>query len=155
VGFPGTGKTTYFQQHLAAECAHISSDRIIEEMATQAGKTYSEAWADCIGNAATRSKMDFVGALNRRQSIAYDQTNLSAKKRKEILSALPEEYERVCIYFRVIDQNVLRERLDARAAIGKKISEKVISDMQKRFVEPHIVEGFHRLEVIDSCVPGA
>lgn len=154
VGFPGTGKTTYFQQQLAAECAHISSDRIIEEWAAEAGKTYSEVWADCIGRAATRSKMDFITALNKRQSIAYDQTNLSDKKRKEILAALPEEYRKVCVYFRVVDQNVLRERLDARAANGKRISEKVISDMQKRFIAPHPIEGFDEVIVLDSCISG-
>lgn len=141
IGLPGSGKSTYtnalIAKHPEKDYVVLSTDNMIEEKAKAKGKTYSEIFPDINMNFLTKEmKSQFREALSEGRNIILDRTNMSAKKRKEFLDAIPEGYEKIAVVFSIPD-NVLRERLDNRAAAtGKKIPPMVITTMARSYVAP-------------------
>lgn len=148
VGIPGSGKSTWMGKFIASSAAPftvISSDAIIEAKAAAEGLNYSQGFDKFIGAATGACKQNFRTALNNRENIIYDQTNISAKKRRGILSQLPQEYRKVAVVFDVPDA-VLKQRLqDREKATGKHIPEFVLKDMFSRWEQPSKLEGFDEI----------
>lgn len=154
IGLPGSGKSTWTDAMLAKEPGKnfvvLSTDNMIEEKAKAAGKTYSEIFPDINVNALTKEmKAQFRKALSEGRNIILDRTNMSAKKRKEFLDAIPEGYRKIAVVFSIPD-TLLQERLDHRAATtGKTIPPMVIKTMARSYVAPTSAE-FDRVITIKS-----
>jgi predicted kinase len=135
VGAPCSGKSTWIKKFLASEKENfvvISSDNIIEDLSAKDGLNYSQGWEKYIGIATTMMNAEFRNAVNNNKNIIYDQTNMSSKKRKLIISGL-DHYEKIAVLFQC-DTRTLFARNNKRAQTdGKFIPEKVILNMLKNY----------------------
>ena len=151
VGLPGSGKSTWRDAMLAKsdrEYVIISSDDEIEALAAEAGTTYSAGFKQFIGKATAISKQKFREAVNKGRNILWDQTNLNPKKRKSILSQVPEEYTKTAVVFN-ITAHELQQRLDKREKeTGKFIPPNVMKDMARSYRPPTKEEGFDTVSFV-------
>ena len=150
-GVPGAGKSFARESIITTmtDCRVISTDDYIEKVAADLGKTYSEVFADTIDAAQGAMNVMLTFAIGERLNIIHDQTNLTPKKRKSLLSRVPsKDYSRIAIYCE-IDEDSQKSRLERR--VGKFIPPSVLSDMQRNYVRPTLDEGFDA--VINSSSP--
>jgi predicted kinase len=150
VGPPASGKSTWRAQHLtgsAREPFIFSSDDAIHAIAASQGKTYDEVFRDVSFKDIERDlKAGFQSAVQRKQDIIIDRTNMSAKSRRKFLSSIPKDYTKVAVVFEV-PREVLDARLAARKAeTGMSVPKDVVDEMIQRYAEPTIAEGFDRIE---------
>lgn len=144
VGPPASGKSTFINS-LIHEHVVISTDNIVEEIAKEQGKTYSDVWKSCVKQATKTMYVRLEDAIKARKHVVWDQTNLSVKKRKEILEYFPSDYETECVYFDVPTDELIR-RLKKRAAeTGKDIPVGIVINMIKTYEKPDKSEGFHKV----------
>jgi len=148
VGLPGSGKSTFCKKNLGGYTI-VSTDDIIEEAAQKAGKTYNEVFKDVIGDADKLARATFRQAIAEQvPRIAWDQTNVSAKKRMGILAQIPPDYHKIAVHFDV-SLDILKERLVAREQqTGKRIALAIVEDMMARFEAPTIAEGFNEILLV-------
>jgi predicted kinase len=152
VGLPGSGKSTWishFVSKSSEEWVVLSTDDIIDKMAQDANKTYSEIFKDVDFRAVQRQfDAKLRQAINNRANIIWDQTNTSSKARKKKLSSIPDYYETAAVVFEVPD-DVLKQRLAKRSQeTGKHIPDKVVSDMFANYEPPSKSEGFKTIHYI-------
>ena len=154
VGVPGSGKSTVIKQLIAELTEPVfiaSTDDLLEAEASCLGLTYSEAFHK-VNQKMLKSKMeDGVNlAVLKRQTIIHDQTNMSRKSRAGKLKDVPACYFKVCMNF-TVDDRVLQERLDARAAAtGKVIPPFVLKNMFNSYNPPTQEEGFELIIEVDN-----
>ena len=148
VGAPASGKSTYIKNAGLNDYVIISTDAIIEEAADREGKTYSEIFQDTIKVATTLANIKFDNAIADKKNIVFDQTNMSAKKRKGILSRIPKFYTCKVVVFNIPLEVVERRAAERCAQTGKCIPAHVIADMYKRFEMPTLQEGFDDIEIV-------
>lgn len=156
VGLPASGKSTARQTSAAtgasAKSYHYSTDDKIEVMAARQGVTYSEAFESAIKEATAKSNLELAEAIENRQGVIWDQTNLNARKRRKILNQFPSEvYRRECICIlppmNHVQESELQRRLHTRP--GKSIPNTVIQSMRASFQLPTVEEGFDRVMFFD------
>lgn len=135
IGPPGAGKSTW-RAAFSEPAVVISSDDKIDEYAKQHGLTYSEAWSKVDMKEIDRQwKAEFAGAVERRENIVVDRTNMSRKSRSRFLN-LPSEYRTVAVDFK-ISRDVLDARLEKRAQeTGKHISKVIVDSMLRNYEAP-------------------
>jgi predicted kinase len=144
IGLPGVGKSTVIKRDYPNHTI-VSSDDIIEKYAAEEGKTYDQVFQKYIGQASGEMKSVFRRAVQNNENIVWDQTNLSKKKRRGILSQVPRHYRKVAVVFDVSDK-VRYERMAQRE--GKSIPAHVIQSMEKAYQAPTKDEGFDEIRVI-------
>lgn len=146
VGLPGSGKSTWVSKKILEEnLVIVSTDDIIENIAKEKNLTYSDVWESSIKHATKLSEKIFLNALYDGKSIVWDQTNMTAKKRKTILSKIQRDYKKVCVVFEA-PLDVIKERLVKREKeTGKRIPEFVLINMLKSYEEPNLSEGFDKI----------
>lgn len=141
VGLPGSGKSTYTK--IAVECdpttVIVSTDGIIENFAAHHGKTYDEVWEEAIKPATKLAQSKMELGFKARSTVIIDQTNLGMKKRKKLLSQVPEGYTKIACYFE-IDEELRQQRLKARP--GKTIPAHIDAQMAASYLRPETHEGF-------------
>lgn len=150
VGLPGSGKSTWVRSLMrnGGDYTVISSDDEIEAYARSKGLTYSDVFNDYVKTATSIMNAKFKEAVANSANIIWDQTNMSAKKRKTILQQLPKKYKKVAVVFRV-DRAELQARLDKRAREeGKFIPQHVVDRMERSFEMPTKAEGFDEIIII-------
>lgn len=149
VGLPGSGKSTWIRNKEDAEnFVIVSSDDEIDAYAKSVGKTYSEVFDSQIKSATKMMNAKFDDAIAQHKNIIWDQTNMTSKKRKAILSRVPNVYKKVAVVFQV-DDNELADRLKYRAEKeGKYIPQHVLNSMRVSFEMPSRSEGFHHIETV-------
>jgi len=146
-GMPGSGKSTFYRSLGQSRFEYLSTDDFIEGAAAWAGKTYDEMFADNIDGATVAVNANFRNVVACRGNFIWDQTNLTAKKRRKILSQLPKEYYKICVLVQT-DEQSRTERLAAR--VGKTVPAHILKSMQDSFVMPTEEEGFDMIKVINT-----
>ncbi len=148
-GLPGSGKST-FRENFRSDGVHLSTDDLVEEVARWEGTTYDQVWEREIKRVTEVVNNNFRIALKHRDSIVWDQTNLTAKKRKKILSQVPKEYYKVAIFVQV-HEDIRQERLKNRP--GKVIPAHVDQSMRDSLVVPTTDEGFDEVLILTMGPP--
>lgn len=149
IGLPGSGKSTWVEKLLASNSGNdfvvVSSDDILENIAKEKNLTYSDVYKEYIGIATSKMKENFRNALINKKNIVWDQTNMSKKKRKGILSELGNDYYKIAVDFS-INPSILKKRLKDRAEkTGKHIPWSVIESMGSNYNPPSKEEGFDEI----------
>ena len=154
VGLPGSGKST-FVKNIFGDSPHgvfvYSTDAYIEAEAASEGKTYNECFKDLIKNATSVMDNFLKFALEKGERVVWDQTNMTPKKRKNILSKFPKSYRKICYCIQppktIGEWFELNYRLGSRE--GKNIPETVINSMALSYSEPELNEGFDYILIVD------
>ena len=150
VGLPGSGKSTSIPEDFGGFI--YSTDNVLEELAAKTGETYNQVFKDNISYATKLMDDLLANYILMGADVLWDQTNMSAKKRRGILSRFPKTYRKVCIC-RVPPQDEdewaeLNQRIVQRARInGKFIPPEVVERMADSYVEPTLEEGFDEVRI--------
>jgi predicted kinase len=153
VGLPATGKSTLviFQELLYEKINQplfvYSTDAILERIADQLGKTYDDVFKKHIKSATAEADIDLAYAVEERQDIIWDQTNLGVGKRRKIINRMRQAGYQVrcdCIVPPeagwLDDQKTWARRLANRP--GKTIPQNILTNMIESFTVPSVEEGF-------------
>ena len=143
VGLPYSGNPTWIRKNLSG-WPIVSSDMFIENMAAFKGKTYSEVFADTIDRATAAMNEIRKLMINKRRSFVHDQTNLTAKKRKNLIRDL-DGYHVIAVCFD-IPEDLHRERIASRP--DKHVPDHVMESMRRNFEIPTLDEGFDEIIMV-------
>lgn len=148
-GLPGSGKSTWLSS-FEGDYTVLSTDDIVEQMAHEQGKTYSQIWQSSIKEATSKMYTQFKEAIDNGRNIVWDQTNTTSKKRRDVLKKMPSEYTCVAVIFNP-SMDEIRKRIKKRAdEVGKIIPEFVLLNMKKSFEMPTEAEGFHHIVEVNG-----
>lgn len=163
-GLPACGKST-FRNNLLAERARVaqnavpawtawSSDDVIERIAKQYGRTYTETFEGSI----KKAEVEYFNQIRQAvsfgdQVILADRTHMSVQARRRILDVVKNidpSYEFWALTFecRTVEWD---KRLKNRP--DKVIPEIVLKRMMNAYVPPSEKEGFKRIENINTSEP--
>jgi len=143
VGLPYSGKSTWIRENLSGWPV-VSSDMFIENMAEFKGKTYSEVFADTIDSAISAMNASRKYLIGERRTFVHDQTNLTAKKRKNLIRDL-DGYNIIAVCFD-IPEELHRKRIASRP--DKHVPDHVMESMRKSFEIPTLDEGFDEIIMV-------
>jgi hypothetical protein len=142
VGMPASGKSTWIRSNNYS-CV-LSTDNVIEEVASQFGFTYNEVFKDLINFAEKVMWLDACDAIQEYRTVYVDRTNLTAKSRKRFIDFFKQDgYTVEAIVFPMPDETEWRRRLDSRQ--GKTIPENVLNGMRNSYEMPLPSEGFDKI----------
>jgi predicted kinase len=146
VGAPCSGKSTWTKKLLATDSSFvvISTDDLLDEYAEAEGLTYGEAWNKYFGRANSAAKQKFASAVTNKSNMVYDQTNMSAKKRRGILSNVPDHFK-VAVVFDVDTKELFRRNKERAEKTGKNIPEHIIKKMLGDYHPVTKEEGFNKI----------
>lgn len=156
VGLPACGKSTYLNflddPNFSETVFVYSTDRVVEQVAKEKGKTYSQVFERTIKSATQRMEDMLPVAINMGVDIYWDQTNLTIKKRNRVITLMKaSNYSVHCVAFLPPSNNKDREiwktRLSNRE--GKDIPEYIINNMESTYVLPTLLEGYNSLTFLD------
>ena len=142
IGVPASGKSTWARKRFKEDESNvwISSDSI------RAKANYE------ISNQKVFEEMfeESVDLLNRGFNVIYDATNLSMKRRKNLISRIISRLENVVVWFRcevfVQPREVLLER-NAQREGKDRVPEEVIDRMISEFQFPQYFEGWDFINI--------
>jgi predicted ABC-type ATPase len=148
-GIPASGKSTMREKmnDMNTDAFVYSTDSYVDEIAKQRGVTYSDLWADMIGD-ATKQMDEWLGvAIQDGRDVIWDQTNIGVGKRKKIINRMKQAGYRVEAHAVRLPEpghidawKELAFRLKNRP--GKSIPENVMKNMTDNYVLPETDEGF-------------
>lgn len=152
VGLPGSGKSTFLKNNEGVVDAFIySTDNFIEDIASERGLTYDEVFQETIDEAVREMNLLLKFAYKEKRDIYWDQTNMSAKKRRGIFSNTPKEYKKFCVCIQPPQNDSewfeLYRRLGERP--GKTIHVSVLNSMKNSYQEPSLDEGSNDIKIYD------
>jgi predicted kinase len=144
VGVPGSGKSTWLFKNMSIEKRLVSTDNIIESLATGYGFTYNDIFKETIRFADMVMIKWMIEAAEAGYDLYVDRTNMSIKARKQFIDKLkPYGYEFECVVFPTPDPEEWKRRLDSRP--GKTIPQDAIDRMVASYEEPTSSEGFSKI----------
>jgi len=148
VGLPGSGKSTYALDYFPYH-VYVSSDTIIEGVASAMNKSYTEIFNDVIDAANLMAQAELSLASFAGENIVIDRTNLTKKSRAKNLSLLKYSvpYKTTAIVMDV-PLELLKLRLTKRNESGKIIPDEVMETFVSSFEMPTLDEGFDEIKVI-------
>ena len=126
-----------------------STDTAVERMCAEAGMTYDEGFKTFIRDAEKECKEGLRNAMDQHRDIVWDQTNLSAKKRKSIITRFdqhPNNYSKFLVnFFHTKEEHVpiLAKRLASRP--GKTIPKEIVAAMVESYEKPTYDEGWEHI----------
>ncbi len=159
IGLPGSGKSTWTKNFLAKTedpFVIVSSDDIIEEEIAkhnaglaphEVALTYSTGFEKFVGYATGEMKRRAKAAKAAGDNVIWDQTNMSAKSRKDKVG-LFDGYERHAVVFSLTDEELNRRLKLRESQTGKSIPGFVIKSMAKSYQAPTKAEGFDGIKII-------
>lgn len=146
VGVPGSGKSTWYDKNKTATTALISTDSIIEFLASLYGFTYNEIFNETIRFADKVMVKRMLWNAERGNDLVIDRTNMGVRHRKQFIDKLKKyDYEFECVVFPTPEPGEWARRLDRP---GKVIPQEVIDRMVASYEEPTVEEGFSKITVI-------
>lgn len=86
---------------------------------------------------------DVRDAIANNMDIVWDRTNLTAKSRASKLSQIPDNYNKVAVFFSTPPDIELKRRLDSRP--GKTIPANIVLGMKSQLETPTTSEGFDKV----------
>ena len=130
VGLPGSGKSTYFQEHFAATHAHVSKDLMPNARRRD-----------------DRQERDIEAALGAGTSVVVDNTNPTPGVRAPLIVLGRRHGARiVAIYFETdVKTAIMRNR---RREGKARVPDVAIFATRKKLVPPALEEGFDEVRVI-------
>lgn len=145
VGLPASGKSTWSKPLLeSGQFDLISTDFFIDQYAKSVGKTYTDVFGSYIKEAEKITKMYIEEVVEGRRNLIWDQTNTTAKSRKQKLDKL-DGYIKIAVVFS-ISENTQNNRLKKRdAEVGKAIPSNILKSMREHFESPTLDEGFDQI----------
>jgi predicted kinase len=154
-GLPGTGKSYAVSAALEKNADNdvfvYSTDHFIQTWADFYKKSYDEMFGSLIDDAQKTMDSLLTHHIFNKNPIIWDQTNLSKKKRRSILSRFSSEYTKhawaICPPETDEDVAEWRSRLSARS--GKTIPDNIMDNMRKSYVLPEGNEGFDYVTYIN------
>ena len=148
VGLPASGKSTWVDKKISEdgrEFVLLSTDVYIENIAKKCGTSYNIEFKDNVKD-ATRAMYDTLRYAKNDKNVIWDQTNLTVKKRKAILSQFSKDIYNVYAVIFKLDDDELMARLNKRSELeDKSIPQHVMDSMKKSYVEPTLDEGFDNI----------
>lgn len=155
VGLPASGKSTAralaVKSGVSANSYQYSTDDIVDRWAAEQNLNYDDVWSANIKAATALADAEVKLAIQNKQGVLWDQTNMSAKKRLNIVKKFGVEYRKECICmlppFEPQQQLELERRLADRP--GKNIPKFIMKNMLTSFVLPDVAEGFDRVMFFD------
>lgn len=136
-GIPYSGKTTFRKAYLK-DFATISLDDLVNEVANASNKTYNEVWHSCVTEC--NAKLQALYNKYSDQHVVVDMTNLTAKKRRNLIKDRAGDRYKVCIYFPIPEPEEFANRVLNRPF--QVISPNILKNMVDMYVEPTKEEGF-------------
>jgi predicted kinase len=150
VGLPGLGKSTLIEGMYKTDTFIYSTDKLIDEWASEKDKTYDEVFSEMIAEATTVMNSALEIVISGRLDIIWDQTNLGVGKRRKIINRMRQagyQVRGVCIIPPesgwLDDQKVWAHRLANRP--GKTIPQNILTNMMESFTLPTVSEGFEMI----------
>lgn len=148
VGVPASGKSTWHRNKYGDYTAPsgywsgvVSTDKIIEEVASSYGMTYDEGFKGLIQFAEKVMWRQITAYLMRGSDFVIDRTNLTAKSRAKFIQKLKlHRYEIECMVFPQPEPEEWKRRLDSRP--GKNIPQEALDRMVDSYEIPLMSEGF-------------
>lgn len=152
IGVPASGKSTWIkQQDFLDDTWVMSTDNIIEEIASVYGMTYNEGFSTLINFAEKVMWADMKMAAEDGDMIYIDRTNMSAKARKKFIDYLkPYGYTFEAVDFETPEKDEWERRLSSR--VGKTIPKEVLKSMANSYEIPLKSEGFEKITFIKNSV---
>lgn len=138
IGLPGSGKSTVCD---GLEGTILSTDNMIENFATNWGKTYNEVFKDVIKEFEVAFFKQIEWNVDHERDFIVDRTNLSVKSRARILQMISKRYKKTAYVVLCPNEDEHNRRLASRP--GKTIPPNVIQSMKANFVLPTFDEGFN------------
>lgn len=150
VGIPGSGKSTLVHKIIRDMGDHgdqvfvYSTDNLVEEYSKAMGWTYNFGFSKYIDRATKEMNSQLDLAMRENQEIIWDQTNLSAKKRKTLIDRLKKQYTVEChsVLMPAGDSQYEDWQFRLNNRPGKTIPAHVIESMSDSYVKPSLSEGF-------------
>lgn len=154
IGLPGVGKSYIINDIIhnnPQQKYHIAStDNIIDAIAKEQGKTYSDVFQSEFKNANKTMQNNVAEAIANRESVIWDQTNMASGKRRGIIHRFPRDYKKIAVVV-TSEPTIHAERLKKRAETeGKHIPQHILDDMASRYEEPSKSEGFDEIKFIEN-----
>jgi predicted kinase len=143
IGVPGSGKSTWIQNHNHQGTIVASSDSYIEQIAKNTNKTYNEVFDKNIKAATKYINNVAKQTFDLNLDLIWDQTNITRKSRAAKLATVPDHYEKIAVFFATPEQKELDNRLKSR--IGKTIPNHIMQSMIKNLEPPSKEEGFDKI----------
>ena len=149
VGVPASGKSTWTFNKFGTMANVASTDKIIEEVASDYGMTYNEGFNELIQFAEKVMWRQIMSYQMRGADFIIDRTNLTAKARKRFIQKLKlHRYEIDCVVFPEVGSEALsheewKRRLNSRQ--GKSIPQEVLDRMINSYEIPLKSEGFDNI----------
>lgn len=138
VGLPGSGKSTFAEQLAEEQNAVVfSSDAIRGELYGDESCQTDPARVFEILRART------IEAIKQGQSVIYDATNLSRKRRAALLNTLPACTKHCLIIWASVETCMQRDANRVRA-----VGEPVIKKMLLKFQTPNSDEGWDSIDIV-------
>ena len=145
-GLPASGKSTLAE--IAAtgkEYYTYSTDAYIQAVADKLGKTHDEVFPDIIKTAVEVCEMGLQRAIADGKDVIWDQTNLGAKKRKNIVTRMKSagyNVSSICFLAPETEQEIEDHNFRLGNRPGKNIPANIMNQMRGSFVLPTLEEGF-------------
>ncbi len=151
IGVPGSGKSTWIKNTINMEDATnlivLSTDNYISGIADFQNTTYNEIFASEIKNAERRLTINLEKAVKDNTSIIWDQTNLTITSRAKKLSRIPDQYQKIAIYFPTPHLGLHEKNLNCPSRHGKVIPPNILMSMKGILEVPRLEEGFDIIQV--------
>lgn len=142
IGLPGSGKSSYVKKFLLNDnCVYLSSDVIRMEMFGFEDQTQND-------KVFNKMKNDTISALSLGKDVVYDATNISKKRRQNIIKLAKETGAKINGYLLCTPIPVVLERNITRTE--RKIPWDKLVQMIQTIEVPMYYEGFDNIYLIDG-----
>jgi predicted kinase len=142
VGLPGSGKSTWFQQH---NVNPISSDAIRRQLIDDETDQTVNARVFEIARTLLRHRIELD-----RPATYIDATNLTRKDRKAWIEMAREHHCRIEALWFDVPLGICKARNAERRRV---VPDRILDLMAARFVPPSLEEGFDRIQLVNRESP--